>query len=75
MPCTFTCPYFKWEEGLCLHCEAGRIKFKDYTERREYIYRYCAVNPGWESCTLAQNITRRYERTNDGKKHRQDKTT
>lgn len=33
----------------------------DARERKEYISRYCASVKGWEGCTLAQQIARRYE--------------
>ena len=62
MPTYFCCPYFRWEQKLKLYCDAGRIDFKDMEDRRSYVYTYCACNPGWENCTLAKNITKRYDR-------------
>ena len=26
---TFACPFFKWDERLCVHCEGGRVTFPD----------------------------------------------
>lgn len=63
MPKTWCCPYFSWEDGLTLHCEGGCLRFNDAAERRSYVYRYCADVPGYQECTIAQNITKRYERS------------
>ena len=61
MPKTWCCPFFLWEKGLTMHCESGALRFIDAVERKEYISRYCASVKGWEGCTLARQISKRYE--------------
>lgn len=34
----------------------------------DYATRFCANNPGWRSCTIAQNLGRHYERGNKHEK-------
>ena len=59
---TFACPFFKWDERLCVHCEGGRVTFPDKAAAQEYIDRYCAAQ-GWQACTVASALLRYYERT------------
>lgn len=71
MPKTWCCPFFLWEKGLETHCEGGTLRFLDQRERREYISSFCASVKGWEHCTLARQIARRYEngRTDNGEEY------
>lgn len=73
MPVGYCCPYYSWEDGLNVCCEGARLRFADAAERKAYICRYCAAVPGWEDCTIAQNITKRYERSSGDEECRQDK--
>ncbi len=59
---TFACPFFKWDERLCVHCEGGVVRFRDRREAMEYIDRYCASVDGWEKCSLARSLLGYYER-------------
>ncbi len=59
---TWACPFFKWDERLCVHCESARAKFKDRETMMEYIDKYCASVQGWEKCSLAATLLRYYER-------------
>lgn len=60
---TFACPFFKWDERLCVHCEGGRPTFPDRAAATEYIDRYCADVNGWRDCSIAKTLLRYYERT------------
>lgn len=60
---TFACPFFKWDERLCVHCEGGRVTFPGKEAALEYIDRYCAAAQGWQACTVASTLLRYYERT------------
>lgn len=60
---TFACPFFKWDERLCVHCEGGRVTFPDKAAAQEYIDRYCAAAQWWQACTVASTLLRYYERT------------
>ena len=62
MPKTWCCPYWKWEDGLRVHCEAAKLTFSSADEREAYINRYCAAVPGWADCTIAKFINSKYER-------------
>lgn len=62
MPRTWACPFWKWEEGLKVHCAGGRMDFTDRAGREDYISRYCANSSGWKDCTVADNLCRGYER-------------
>ena len=61
MPRTWTCPFFLWEQKLAIHCEGGQIRFVDHAERLGYITEYCASVKGWQNCSIAQQISKRYE--------------
>lgn len=63
MPKDFCCPYYLWEEPLCIFCEGGKVRFRDFAHRRDYVYTYCAAAPGWEVCTVAAAVTKSYERS------------
>ena len=60
---TWNCPFFKWDEKMCVHCEGGRISFPDRKASEEYISRYCASVANWNDCSVASNLLRYYERT------------
>ncbi len=60
---TWVCPFYKFSEGLCVHCEGGgRAVFPDLAAEEEYVGQYCG-SYGWERCSLAANRVRYYERT------------
>ena len=59
----FCCPYYLWEEPLCVYCEGGKLRFRDIAHRRDYVYRYCAAVKGFEACSVAAAITKSYERS------------
>lgn len=59
---TWACPFFRWDERMCVHCEGGKVDFPDMDTRGEYIDRYCASVPGWEKCTIASSLENFYER-------------
>lgn len=64
MPKSWACPFWQWEEVLCLHCEGAKLTFKSREGWRTYIDRYCAHVPGWEECPIARALTKEYERGN-----------
>ena len=68
----WTCPFFRWDEKLNIHCEGGRIRFPDQRALNEYAQRHCASPDGWQTCSMAASLNQYYERTADGTKHRQD---
>lgn len=65
MPRTYCCPFWLYERKGCIHCEAGKLIFSDPSDFSDYADRYCAINPGWKNCTLAQSKLRSYERICD----------
>lgn len=72
MPIAFQCPYFQaGGKGKKLECECGRLVFPSREAYLDYVFRYCGKNPGWERCTLAQNLTMEYERR--GKSEKREK--
>lgn len=62
MPRIYCCPFWIYSRNGSIYCEAGKLIFSDHMEMVDYSGRYCAVNPGWKYCTLAQNKLRSYER-------------
>lgn len=60
---TWACPFFHWDERLCVRCEGGCMSFPDRETLAEYADRYCANLQDWESCTVAANLLKYYERT------------
>lgn len=58
---TWQCPYYKWDEKLIMHCEAGRLRFPDRDTAVAYFDTFCSCLWGWKKCTLAQSMTRFYE--------------
>lgn len=62
VPIAFQCPYFQsGGKGLKVECEGGRLTFQSREAYMSYVGLYCGRCPGWERCTLAQNLTREYE--------------
>ena len=51
---TWACPFFRWDERLCVRCEGGCMNFPD---------REAANLQDWKSCTVAANLLKYYERT------------
>ena len=69
MPKTYICPFWKWGDNRCLHCEGGRVSFPDLKAKRDYVERYCASQGGWKACSIAGSLQDFYER-----KEREDGT-
>ena len=63
MPKAMECPYFVWEDKLCLHCEIGVQEFPDRQARDEYVAAYCGDPLHYRNCTLARVLGEFYERT------------
>lgn len=61
----WTCPFFKWDGKTDVNCEGGRISFPSEEAANEYMTAFCANNPGWENCTVAQKLCDYYERTEE----------
>lgn len=62
MPKAYVCPFWKWEDKLCVHCEGGKLHFPDVRMKKDYVCRYCAQLPGWEDCSVAGAWVDYYER-------------
>ena len=60
---TWACPFFRWDERLCVRCEGGCMGFPDREARAESADRYCANLQDGKSCTVAANLLKYYERT------------
>lgn len=56
------CPFFGWDERLCIHCEGGKVKFQDRQAAVEYIDLHCASLDGWKRCSIADSLNKYYER-------------
>ncbi len=57
------CPFFVWDDRSLVACEGKcRIIFPDDVAAREFMEGYCASLSGWESCAIAANKLRFYER-------------
>lgn len=60
---SWACPFFSWDERLCVHCECGsRVRFYDQQEAGAYQDRYCASVNGWKDCTVAASLLQYYDR-------------
>lgn len=60
---TWVCPFFGWDERLCIHCEGkSSVHFFDRAGVEEYADQHCAALDGWEDCSIAQSLLRHYER-------------
>lgn len=62
MPMTYCCPFWTWEEKHALHCKGATISFRGKMERKSFVMSYCANNPGWRRCPMAQEMLEEYER-------------
>lgn len=62
MPKTWKCPFWQYEQKGKVFCAGARLDFKSGAAREDYFSLYCAHAPGWENCTIAQNLCRDYER-------------
>ena len=58
----WACPFFRWDQRGRFHCEGGCVAFEDRETYGEYTEKYCCSVEGWEDCTLAQALTRQYDR-------------
>ena len=58
----WTCPYYKNEDALGVHCEGGRVKLPSGEAERDYIRTYCADHLGWKRCSVSRAVTRFYEK-------------
>lgn len=58
----YQCPFFRWEEKRKIHCEGGQLCFPDLDSMGEYIDKFCAKSPGWQSCSVAGNMQDYYRR-------------
>lgn len=58
---TWVCPFYKWDERLCVHCEGGKIRFPDRISLNEFVRLYCGT-ANWKTCSVAENLLRYYER-------------
>lgn len=65
---TWSCPFYQWTKTGMVSCEGGRMDFPSKESFNDYATRFCANNPGWRSCTIAQNLGRHYERGNKHEK-------
>lgn len=58
----WVCPYYTFDEKLCVHCEQGsRVKFKDTKTLAQYEREYCASMDGYLRCSIAQALEQEYE--------------
>lgn len=56
------CPFYTFDEKGRIHCECGTLEFPDQRALREYVFAYCAALPEWETCTLAKERLKYYDR-------------
>lgn len=64
---TWACPFYTYDEKLCVHCEGSErknscISFPDKESLGEYAKAYCASADGWQRCTIAINLNKFYNR-------------
>lgn len=55
------CPFFRWDERRCIHCEGGRMHMQDLESYRRYVRTYCDNSGGWENCTMARSLMDYYD--------------
>lgn len=68
----WSCPFYKWDERLKIHCEGNRIAFHDQKGIQDYANQHCASPSGWKNCSIAKSLLEYYERKEQSEKHRQD---
>ena len=57
------CPFFIWDDREHVACEGKcKISFPDDVAAKEFMEGFCASDPGWEKCAIAENKLRFYER-------------
>lgn len=57
------CPFYRWDEKSCVHCEGGsKVTFPDVTTKMEFYRAYCAHATGWQTCSVAMSLNKYYER-------------
>lgn len=59
---TYCCPFYRWEEKRCVHCEGGTVQLPDKAAQDAYINRFCSSNPAWQNCPIAEELLNYYER-------------
>lgn len=59
----WTCPYFRWDKRLEVHCEGGVISMPDRASYRAFVDRCCSSERGWQSCPISIAMTEYYDRT------------
>lgn len=67
----WTCPFYGSSKKLCINCEGGRLHFGTWRDCSEYADKYCA-SYGWQNCTVAQQLLRKYEMEENDAKRRKD---
>ena len=72
MPRAFQCPYFRRASAprRRVNCSCGALQFPSLQGYLEYTKTYCAANPGWEKCALAQALNEEEMRREAGEKLR-----
>lgn len=58
---SWVCPFFKWDGKKEIHGECGKITFPSRATADEYMTNYCADNPGWKKCPIADAIYHYYD--------------
>lgn len=61
----WTCPFFRWDERLCVRCDGGCMNFPDRATLTEYADHYCASVEGWKGCTMAASLLKYYDRKDE----------
>lgn len=56
MPKTMYCPFWKWSDARCVHCEGGKLTFDSAAEKKGHEGAYCGHRQGWRSCPTAQAL-------------------
>lgn len=57
----WACPYYRYDKGGRVYCEAARVDFKKAETRKKYWNSYCSSASGWERCSLAGALVDEYE--------------
>lgn len=69
MPKTMACPFFKFYKGQAVHCESGRMAFQSCGDFNGFVDQYCANVNGWSGCTMAAEMCRLCQKTEEEKRH------
>lgn len=54
------CPFFKFEKGKNVYCEAHTLKFKSYKGKKTLTANFCE-SFNYVNCKHAQKLTKKYE--------------